>query len=382
MDGIALDALVNKSTESLLIPQVREKVSKRIRHDYPEGIPAVGADALRFTFAALATYSRTINFDLKRCEGYRNFCTKLWNAARYVLMNTEGFQAPKELIHATAAEKWILNELQHLLLSVEDHSQTYRFDLLAQDLYEFTWNKYCDWFIELSKPALNGTDRKAAESTRHTLLYVLESLLRTLHPIIPFITEELWQQMAPKLDKPGKTISLEPFPQFEQRLQKIDNSPNDIEHLIRAVEYIRNIRSENNLPPVREVPLLVSDKGTDTGFWKRNESLLRSIARLSDIRLLAPGEIPPLSATAVLDQATLMIPLAGLIDIASELSRLEKQLAKLRSDLERIETKLKNEAFISKAPAELVEMERSRAANTANEIRELESQMTNIRSLG
>ncbi|MGA9853699.1 MAG: valine--tRNA ligase [Gammaproteobacteria bacterium] len=381
MDGIELDALVKKTTESLLIPQVRDKAAKRIRHDYPDGIPGVGADALRFTFAALGTYSRTINFDLKRCEGYRNFCTKLWNAARYVLMNTEGFQAPKELIHATAAEKWILNELQQLLLSVENHSQTYRFDLLAQDLYEFTWNKYCGWFIELSKPALNDGNDKAAESTRHTLLYVLENLLRALHPIVPFITEELWQQVAPKLGMQGKTISLAPYPQFEQRLQNIDNAPGVIERVRQAVIRIRNMRSENSLSPALEVPLLVSDKGNDAGFWKRNESLLRSVARLTDICLLAPDKRPPLSASAVLDQATLMIPLAGLIDVASELSRLEKQLAKLHNDLERVEIKLNNEAFVGKAPPELVEKEHARAARTANAIRELESKMTELRRI-
>ena len=209
MDGIELEALVKKSTASLLIPQVREKVAKRIRHDYPEGIPAVGADALRFTFAALAGYSRTINFDLKRCEGYRNFCTKLWNATRFVLMNCEGFSAPGTPPLRTPAEHWIINKLEHLLQNIDDHFKVYRFDLLAQDLYEFTWNDFCDWFIELSKPALSGSDYEKADSTRHTLLYVLETLLRALHPIIPFITEELWQQVAPKLGKRGDSVSLD-----------------------------------------------------------------------------------------------------------------------------------------------------------------------------
>ncbi len=198
IDGIERDALVEKSTASLLIPQVREKVEKRIRKDYPDGISAVGADALRFTFAALATYGRTINFDLKRADGYRNFCNKLWNAARFVLMNCEepgfgirdsGFgKAP-----ATEAERWILTRLHQTLAEVETHFTTYRFDLLAQALYEFVWNDYCDWFLELTKPALNGDDKAAADSTRHTLLVVLEAVLRALHPITPFITEEIWQ---------------------------------------------------------------------------------------------------------------------------------------------------------------------------------------------
>ena len=200
VDGIVLEELVKKSTASLLIPQVREKVEKRVRRDYPDGIPAVGADALRFTFAALATYSRTINFDLKRCEGYRNFCNKLWNATRYVLMNCEDFKPAGPLPPLeTPAEHWIVSKLYDLSDALERHYRDYRFDLVAQALYEFTWNDFCDWFVELSKPALNGGDPAIAASTRHTLLYVLEQLLRALHPLTPFITEELWQQVAPKL---------------------------------------------------------------------------------------------------------------------------------------------------------------------------------------
>jgi len=385
MDGIGLDALVKKSTESLLIPRVREKVAMRIRHDYPDGIPAVGADALRFTFAALASYSRTINFDLKRCEGYRNFCTKLWNATRFVLMNTEGFQAPNELTPRTEAEKWILSKLQHLLYVIEGHFQTYRFDLIAQELYEFTWNDFCDWFIELSKPALNGSDHKTANSTRHTLLYALETLLRALHPIIPFITEELWHQVAPKLglkDGEDASVSLQEYPTYKQELRIPSKTTGDIERVIGAVIRIRNIRSEHNLPPSLEIPLQVADKGSDPGFWGRNTSLLKSLARLSDLRLLASGEVPPLSASAILEQATLMIPLAGLIDVPTELARLEKQLAKLRVELQRLEAKLGNEAFTGKAPAELVTKERTRASEVANAICELESQMANIRRLG
>jgi len=382
MDGIELEALVTKSTASLLIPQVREKVAKRIRRDYPQGIPAVGADALRFTFAALAGYSRTINFDLKRCEGYRNFCTKLWNATRFVLMNTEGFQVTTEFKPQTEAERWILSKLQYLLQDIEGHFKTYRFDLLAQDLYEFTWNNFCDWFIELSKPALNGSDWQKADSTRHTLLYVLETLLRALHPMIPFITEELWQQIAPRCGINGNSISLQDFPSYNQELRNPGSATGDIESLIAAVIRIRNMRSENNLPPSLEVPLLVADKGSDPKFWERNSPLLKPLARLSDLRLLAPGEKPPLSASAILDRATLMIPLAGLIDVTAELTRLEKQLAKLRADLQRLETKLGNEAFVGKAPAQLVDKERARAAETQNAIRELENQLANIRRPG
>ncbi|MDE2235103.1 MAG: class I tRNA ligase family protein, partial [Gammaproteobacteria bacterium] len=387
MDGIGPEALVKKSTDSLLVPQVRDKVAKRIRRDYPDGIPAVGADALRFTFTALAGYSRTVNFDLNRCEGYRNFCTKLWNATRFVLMNTEGFQAPAKVEPEpkTDTEKWILSKLNtSLLVDIEGHFESYRFDLLAMDIYDFTWNEFCDWFIELSKPALNGSDKQKADSTKHTLLYVLEILLRTLHPIIPFITEELWQQVAPRLgiDTKNKSISLQSFPRRVQELHYPGSATGDIERVRGAVIRIRNIRSENNLSPVIEVPLLVIDKGTDSGFWLRCSPLIKSLARLSDIRVLAPNEKLPLSAKAVFDQATLMIPLAGLIDVSAELARLEKQLARLRDDLERVETKLNNQAFVGKAPAELVEKERTRAADTANTIRELERHMQSLRQLG
>ena len=383
MDGIDLDALVKKSTESLLIPQVREKVAKRIRHDYPDGIPAVGADALRFTFAALATYSRTINFDLKRCEGYRNFCTKLWNAARFVLMNTEGFQAPKELIHTTAAEKWILNGLQHLLLSVEDHSKTYRFDLQAQDLYEFTWNKYCDWFIELSKPALNGSDTEAAKSTRYTLLYVLETLLRALHPIIPFITEELWQQVAPRLGIQGNSISLQNYPTHRQELHFSSSITSDIEFLIGIVGEIRKIRSEHGVPPSKSMHVILEAGTHNPHLFDRIGAELSFLARIESITRLKPGESPPrAAATITVDDARLYIPFEGLIDVPVELARLEKQLAKVQEELRRLETKLSNQAFIGNAPAELVAKERARATEVANTIHELECQMANIRRLG
>jgi valyl-tRNA synthetase len=383
MDGIGLEALVKKSSESLLIPQAREKVAKRIRRDYPDGIPAVGADALRFTFTALAGYSRTINFDLKRCEGYRNFCTKLWNASRFVLMNCKGYTAAGELSLATPAEHWIVNKLELLLHDVQDHFKTYRFDLLARDLYEFTWNDFCDWFIELSKPALNGSDQQKADSTRHTLLYVLENLLRALHPIIPFISEELWQQVAPRLGKPGKTISLEPYPQFLKQLANPAIANGDIQLLITAVENIRRIRSEHSVPPSKSIRVILDKGAHNPHLFARIGTELSFLARLESITALKPGETPPQpSAKVAIDDAQLYIPFGGLIDVPAELTRLEKQLARLRGDLERLEARLGNEAFVDKAPAELVDKERARAVETANAINELETQMANIRRLG
>ncbi|MDE2023788.1 MAG: valine--tRNA ligase [Gammaproteobacteria bacterium] len=381
MDGIGLDALVKKSTDSLLIPQVRQKVEKRIRRDYPQGIPAVGADALRFTFAALATYGRTINFDLKRCEGYRNFCTKLWNATRFVLMNTENFRARGVPPLKTPAEQWIVSNLEYLLADIEEHFKTYRFDLLAQALYEFIWNSYCDWFIELSKPALNGDDRAAADSTRHTLLYVLETLLRALHPITPFITEELWQQVAPRLGIRGDSISLQNYPSYQQELRAPGAATGDIERLIGAIIQIRSIRSQMNLSPSLNVPLLVADKGTDQKFWQRIGPLLKFLARLESLRVLQPGETPPPSASAVQDQATLMIPLKGLIDAPAEIVRLGKQLDKLQQERVRTQAKLGNAAFMNGAPAEVVSATQARVRELDDELARLQEQLARLRIL-
>lgn len=380
IDGIGLGALVKKSTATLLIPQQREKVEKRIRRDYPDGIPAVGADALRFTFAALATYGRTINFDLKRCEGYRNFCTKLWNASRFVLMNCEDFSASGTPPLRTPAEHWIAGKLDRLLADIENHFKTYRFDLLAQALYEFTWNDYCDWFIELSKPALNGNDKQAADSTRHTLLYVLEALLRALHPIIPFITEELWQQVAPKLSHTGASISLQAYPKAGA-IKTDAGAASDTERLIAAVLRIRSIRSEMNLSPALAVPLLIEDKSGDAALWQRLEASLKFIARLKSVRVLQPGETPPPAATTVLDQATLLIPLKGLIDVNAEILRLEKQLDKLRQELVRTEAKLDNTQFTNSAPAAVVDGVRAKAEESRAAIGKLEQQLTKMHSL-
>jgi valyl-tRNA synthetase len=383
MDGTGLDALVKKSTESLLIPQVREKVAKRIRHDYPDGIPAVGADALRFTFTALASYSRTINFDLKRCEGYRNFCTKLWNAARFVLMNTEGFNKSGDPQPTTLAEHWIINKLEHLQHDIVDLYRNYRFDLLAQVLYEFTWDDFCDWFIELSKPALNGNDRQAADSTRHTLLYVLETLLRALHPIIPFITEELWQQVAPKLNIVGTSISIQSYPVFHRRIADPSKATGDINFLISAVMDIRKIRSEHNISPSKPIRAALEAGTSNPGLFDRIGAELSFLTRLESIIPLKHGESPPRpSAIITVDDARLHIPFEGLIDIPTELARLEKLLDKTRTELQRLQNKLGNEVFTDRAPADLVAKERTRMSELINTIRELEIQMSNLRHPG
>ncbi len=370
IDGIDLESLVKKSTASLLIPQVREKVEKRIRKDYPEGITAVGTDAMRFTFAALATYGRTINFDLKRAEGYKNFCNKLWNAARFVLMNVDeagvgsgewGVGKAAE----TAAEQWILSRLAATLEEVEAQFKTYRFDLVAQSLYEFVWNDYCDWFLELSKPALSGDDAEAVVSTKHTLLRVLEAILRALHPITPFITEEIWQSVAPKLGVSGASVSERPYPRCDEFTTGIDaKSVNDIEWLKSVLGEIRRIRSEMNISPGKQIPLLFA-KGnpSDLERIERFSGQIAFLARTESQRSLTEGEDEPASASAIVGDLRVLIPLAGLIDLDAEKARLSKEIKRIEGEIAKCIGKLGNDTFVANAPAAVVEQERQRLAD-------------------
>ena len=375
IDGIGLDDLVKKSTASLLIPQVRARVEKRIRKDYPEGITAVGTDALRFTFAALATHGRTINFDLKRAEGYRNFCNKLWNAARFVLMHTEGCGVSGTPALHTAAEQWIEACLQHTLRAVADNIAAYRFDLVAQDLYQFVWNDYCDWFLELAKLALNGDDTAAATSTRHTLLYILESILRALHPITPFITEEIWQEVAPRLgliaDHADRargvqecgvaSILLRPYPQPQlQRGQTLAHASVHITSLIEAVERVRSLRSQLGVSPARAVPLLVEGTMDDSDLFQDIAPMLRALCRIERIDTLPFGAVPPPSAASPLFGAVVHLPLAGLIDLDAERARLARELKRIESEIAKCEAKLGSATFVANAPAAVVAQERQR----------------------
>ncbi|MBS0557653.1 MAG: valine--tRNA ligase [Proteobacteria bacterium] len=374
IDGIELEALVKKSTASLLIPQAREKVEKRIRKDYPQGIAPVGADALRFTFAALATYGRTINFDLKRAEGYKAFCNKLWNAARFVLMNCENFTPPANASaqHATDAEKWILARLSKTLAEVEAQMPLYRFDLVAQALYEFVWNDYCDWFVELAKPALNGTDKAAADSTRHTLLVVLEAALRALHPIIPFITEEIWSEVAPKLGIAATSIMTRSYPRATDF--SVDASAEaETEWLKAVVSQIRRIRSEMNIAPGKTIPLLYANgNASDRARADRFAAQIAFLARTESQRWLAVDETEPASAAAIIGELKLLIPLAGLIDLDAEKARLAKEIARLDGEIAKSNAKLAN--FGPNTPANVVEQEKQRVAERSAQLAALREQ--------
>ena len=370
IDGITIEALVAKRTSGLMRPTDAPKIEKATRKEFPEGIPAFGADALRFTFASLATHGRDIKFDLNRAEGYKNFCNKLWNAARFVLMNCEGFSvgaasaampfaAKATPTPKTDAERWILHQLQQVLLGVERNFADYRFDLASQELYEFAWNQYCDWFLELAKPALAGDDVDAANSTRHTLLYVLETLLRALHPLVPFITEEIWQAVAPKLAITGDSISTQPYPEFDASWTN-PAAASDIEWLKLVVTQLRSIRSQMNIAPSLAVPLLVEGEADDEGQLARHEASLKFLARIESITRVQ-GQAPA-AASAVVRKLKLLIPLAGLIDLAAERSRLDKEIKRVEGEIAKCNNKLASETFVANAPVAVVAQERARLA--------------------
>ena len=377
IDGIGLEDLVQKSTTSLLIPQVRAKVEKRIRRDYPDGIKAVGTDALRFTFAALATHGRTINFDLRRAEGYRNFCNKLWNAARFVLMHTEGFSAAGEPTRVTLAEKWIHQRFWWTMELVTREFRNYRFDLVAHHLYQFVWNDYCDWFVELAKLALHGDDKAAAQSTRHTLLYILEGILRALHPITPFVTEEIWQEVAPRLGLTQPSILARPYPDVREPSAEMSAAEyaeaqarilatavtletSRITFLIDAVERLRSIRSQFGLAPSRQVPLLIEGQLIDPELFSDIEPMLRALCRIESIRHLDADAPVPAAASASFQGAKLLIPLAGLIDLDAERARVARELKRVESEIAKCEAKLGSATFVANAPTAVVEQERQR----------------------
>ncbi|WP_426700673.1 valine--tRNA ligase [Rhodanobacter sp. Col0626] len=408
IDGIALEPLVEKSTKSLLIPQVRAKVEKRIRKDYPDGIPAIGTDALRFTFAALASYSRTINFDIKRAEGYKAFCNKLWNAARFVLMNLDspfpsgegganapgegsgearhsGTTAPSPIFQrergsspATEAERWILTRLKQTLTEVDQHFTSYRFDHLAQALYEFVWNEYCDWFLELAKPALNGDDASAAASTRHTLLVVLESVLRALHPIIPFITEEIWQSVGPKLGLTESILMDRPWPRVDEIIAD-DAATAEIEWFKNVLSGIRRIRSEMNISPAKIIPLLFADgDASDRARVAKFAAQISFLARTDGSQWIEVGASEPAAAAAVIGTLRVMIPLAGLIDLGAEKARLAKEIIRIEVEIKKCEGKLGNASFVANAPAEVVAQERQRIADWNTTLGALREQATKL----
>lgn len=388
IDGITLTDLIEKRTYGLMQPAMALKIEKSTRQHFPEGITAHGTDALRFTFCALASYGREIRFDLGRLDGYRNFCNKLWNAARYVLMNTEThgtiFQGPGKFSgKLSLPDQWILSKLQTTITTAHESLANYRFDLFAHTLYEFTWNEFCDWYLELSKPILTSAQSSPDEllGTRQTLIYVLENLLRLLHPIMPFITEEIWQRIAPLAGKNTPSIMLESYPQFSDALSD-PVSESELEWIKSFIIAIRTIRSEMNIAPGKLLSILLA-KGTenDKKRYQKNQHLITHFARLEYVTWLQGDETPPESATALVGDLEILIPMAGLIDKKEETARLNREIMKIKKDAERIENKLQNPNFIDKAPIEVVSKEKDRQLELRNTLEKLEQQLQKIAAL-
>ncbi|MCL7715548.1 valine--tRNA ligase [Stenotrophomonas mori] len=377
IDGIALDDLVAKRTRGLMQPRAAEKIEKATRREFPDGIAAHGADALRFTIAALATHGRDIKFDMSRAEGYKNFCNKLWNASRFTLMNTEGARFDGAPQPRTDAERWILAGLARVAEEARQHFAGYRFDLLAQCLYEFVWNEFCDWFLELTKPALNGDDADDAASTRHTLLYVLEAVLRLLHPLIPFVTEQLWQQVAPRLGLAGDTLCLRPYPTAAEFAGDHARADADVEWLKSMVSALRRVRSELNVPPSKQVRLLLQGgQESDRDRTRRFASQLRFLLKLESTGWLDAGMPAPPAAAAIVGELRLLVPLEGLVDLDAERARLDKEIARVAAEKEKSATKLAR--FTDKVPAAVVEQERGRLADWNSQLAGLQEQRAKL----
>jgi valyl-tRNA synthetase len=381
VDGISLDDLVAKRTTGLMQPEMAPRIEKKTRKDYPAGIAPVGVDALRFTFAAMATQGRDIRFDASRAEGYRNFCNKIWNAARFVLMNAEGADVGLDAtlpVTLSAADRWIISQLQRLEAEAAEHFEAYRFDLLAQALYQFIWNEYCDWYLELAKPALQQGTPEEQRGTRRTLVRVLEAVLRLLHPLMPFLTEEIWQKLAPLAGREGATIMHQPYPVADA--SRIDAAAEaDIDWLKTLILGIRQIRGEMDLSPGKPLPLLLQNlSADDRARLARLEGSIRFLARIE--RIEEVGAEAPESAVALCGEMKLLVPMAGLIDKDAELARLDKAIAKLAGDREKTATRVGNPNF-GKAPEPVQQQARELLAKQDGELAALHAQRARIAAL-
>ena len=383
IDGIELDSLIAKRTAGMMQPHLAKKIEQDTRKHFPDGIQSYGTDALRFTFASLASTGRDIRFDLARTEGYRNFCNKVWNAARFVLMNTE--EQDNGLSDApctyTQVDRWIISRLNQVTAITSNAIDNYRFDLAAQAIYEFTWNEYCDWYLELAKISLQSEDVTLQRATRKTLLTVLESILRLAHPIMPFITEEIWQRVAPLAGIQAESIMLQPYPVADN--SHINNSAiSEINWVMNFILGVRRIRGEMNIAPSKPLPVLLQNGSIiDQSYLSNSSVYLQRLGRLESITWLSNDDTTPESAIALVGELKILIPIAGLIDKDAELIRLDKEIQKIKNDLPRIQGKLSNPTFINKAPAEVIDKENAKLTDLLSNLHNLEQQQIKIGAL-
>jgi valyl-tRNA synthetase len=383
IDGIDLEALVAKRTSSMMQPKQAQKVEKATRKQFPEGIPGYGTDALRFTFYSLASTGRDIKFDLGRMEGFRNFCNKLWNASRYVLMNSETFDPDGASPTFSLADRWIRSRLQTAIIETSRSIEQYRFDHAAQTLYDFVWNEYCDWYLELSKPVLWNDAASASEKqgTLLTLLEVLETVLRLLHPMMPFITEEIWQNVAPRLSRQGDTLMLAAWPKGDLAQSDTD-AENDIEWLKTVISAVRAIRSEANIAPGEALEVLLGKASArDEENLEKHRQSLEKLAKVKSARVLKVTEEQPPALTALAGTLEVMVPMAGVVDVDKELARLNKELERMMADQARTSAKLQNSNFVDRAPEAVVVKEKQKLGELEAGIASITAQKSKIEEL-
>ncbi|MFQ1050362.1 valine--tRNA ligase [Avibacterium paragallinarum] len=380
IDGISLEDLLEKRTGNMMQPQLAEKIAKATRKEFANGIAAHGTDALRFTLTALASNGRDINWDMKRLEGYRNFCNKLWNASRFVLTN-EKLDLSEGEVEYSLADRWIQSMFNRTTQAVRIVFGQYRFDLAANAIYEFTWDQFCDWYLELTKPVFAQGSEAQKRGASRTLVNVLEKLLRLAHPIIPFITEEIWQKVKGFAGVSGDTIMLQPYPQCEPS-QIDEQAEQQINWLKEIIIAVRNIRAECNIAPSKELELLLRNlTSAEKTVLENNRTLLQAMAKLERVEVLEAGSEAPFSVTKLVGGTELLIPMVGFIDKATELARLTKELEKLNGEIARIENKLSNEAFVAKAPEQVIAKEREKMQGYQEAIAKVQTQYQAIEAL-
>ena len=385
INGISLEELIRKRTDNLMQPRMAQRIEKATKKEYPEGISAYGTDPLRFTFYSIATRTRTVSFDIKRVEGYRYFCNKLWNAANFVGTNIADHadDLNRQDVELSTIDHWIISEFQKTTAAVHLAMETFRFDLAAKAIYEFVWDEFCDWYLELTKPILNSDDSTIQQKlgTQQTLARILESVLRLAHPFLPFLTEELWQKIPLTVRDSGKTIMLQPFPTFDDQLVN-EEAHADIDWLKKVVTGIRNIRGEMDISPAKKIPVFFA-KGSedDRSRLDKFSGLLEFLIRPEALTWLDDDKEKPLSATALVGDMELLVPMAGLIDKDSELNRLDKEIQRKQKDREKTTGKINNPNFLNKAPEDVVQKERDKLKALDSALKSLAEQRARIAAI-